>query len=202
MPTKLVAIYARVSTTQQDTDAQVAECRAYAARCGYEVVGVYEDRLSGMVGKDDRPELSRLLHDVFLKKVDTVLVFSIYRLGRSLKHCLEILESLKAHSVQFISLQQQIDTPSSTGQLIFNIFACLANYERTMILERTRLGRERAKAKGVKFGRPSRYSPTVGVAIRELRARGMSVRNISKQMGVGCGTIYKSLRETEVLASL
>ena len=192
---KRAAIYARVSTTGQDTETQLEECQSYAARCGYEVVGIYADTFSGMIGKDDRPELSRLLHDVFLKKVDTVIVFSIDRLGRSLKHCLEILETLKTHSVQFISLQQQIDTSSSTGQLIFNIFACLANYERTMILERTRLGRERAKSRGVKFGRPSRYSPTVGVAIRELKARGMSVRNIQRELKVGCGTVYKSLRE-------
>jgi DNA invertase Pin-like site-specific DNA recombinase len=178
MTSKRIAIYARVSTANQDTDAQVAECRAYADRCGYIVTGVYTDTISGTTGKDDRPELSRLLHDAFLKQCDAVVVYSIDRLGRSLKHCLEILESLKTYRCDFISLRQQIDTSSATGQLIFNIFACLANYERTMILERTRLGRERAKAKGVKFGRPSRYSPTVGVAIRELRSRGMSVRDL------------------------
>jgi DNA invertase Pin-like site-specific DNA recombinase len=146
-----------------------------------------------MVGKDDRPELTRLLHDVFLKKVETVLVFSIDRLGRSLKNCLEILETLKTHSCQFISLQQQIDTASPTGQLIFNIFACLANYERTMILERTRLGRERAKARGVKFGRPSRYNESVGTAVRELRSRGAGIREIAAQLQIGCGTVYKAL---------
>ncbi len=102
--------------------------------------GEYCDTISGTTGKDEREALSRLLSDAFTRKFDTVVVYSIDRLGRSLKHCLEILETLKEHHCDFVSLQQQIDTASPTGQLIFNIFACLASYERTMILERTALG--------------------------------------------------------------
>ncbi|MEY4526714.1 MAG: hypothetical protein RL768_433 [Nitrospirota bacterium] len=197
---KRIAIYARVSTAQQNTDAQVAECRAYAERCGYTVTGIYTDTISGTTGKDDRPELSRLLHDAFLKQCDAVVVYSIDRVGRSLKHCLEILETLKTHGVHFISLQQQIDTSSATGQLIFNIFACLASYERTQILERTALGRARAKARGVKFGRPSRYNETVETAVRALRERGAGIREIASQLQIGCGTVYRALGRHEVIA--
>lgn len=192
--TKRVAIYARVSTTQQDTEAQIAECQAYAQRCAYEMAGVYQDKISGVTGKDDRPELSRLLEDAFARKFDAVVVYSIDRLGRSLKHCLEILETLKAHRCDFISLKQQIDTSSATGQLIFNIFACLANYERTMILERTALGRARAKARGVRFGRPSSYNESVAISVRMLRARGAGIREIMGQLHLGAGTVYKALR--------
>jgi len=190
---KRIAIYARVSTSNQNTDAQEVECQNYAERCGYTVTGIYTDTISGTTGIDDRPELSRLLKDAFLKKYDAVVVYSIDRVGRSLKNCLEILEALKNHGVTFISLQQQIDTSSHMGQLIFNIFASLASYERTQILERTALGRARAKARGVKFGRPSKYNESVKTAIRELRTRGAGIREISRTLGIGVSTVYKAI---------
>ncbi len=188
-----VAIYCRVSTNQQDTEIQMNECRAYAERCGFEVVMVYQDKISGITGKEDRPELTRLLQDAFTRKFGTVIVYSIDRLGRSLKHCLEILESLKAHRCDFISIKQQIDTSSATGQLIFNIFASLASFERSQILERTALGRARAKERGVRFGRPSRMNESVAVAVRQLRERGAGIKEIAKSMKIGVGTVYKAL---------
>ena len=197
---KKIAIYCRVSTSQQDTETQVNECRAYAERCGYEVVKVYQDKISGVTGKEDRPELTLLLQDAFTRKFDAVVVYSIDRIGRSLKHCLDILESLKAHRTDFISIRQQIDTSSPTGQLIFNIFACLASYERTMILERTALGRERAKARGVKFGRKSKMNDSVAEAVRLLREKGAGIKDIAKSLQIGVGTVYKALKTAEIAA--
>lgn len=191
---KRVAIYGRVSTVGQSTDVQIQECQAYAHRCGYQVVGVYCDTISGTTGKDDRPALTRLLEDAFARKFDAVVVYSIDRLGRSLKHCLDILESLKIHRVDFISIKQQIDTSSPTGQLIFNLFACLASYERTQILERTALGRKRAKARGVKFGRPSKMNESVAEAVRLLREKGAGIKDIAKSLRIGVGSVYKALK--------
>ena len=197
---KKVAIYGRVSTSGQSTDIQLDECRQYAERCGYEVVATYTDTISGMTSKDDRAELTRLLNDAFTRKFDTVVVFSIDRLGRSLKHCLEILETLKSHRCDFISIKQQIDTSSPTGQLIFNIFACLANYERTMILERTALGRERAKARGVRFGRPSKMNSSVAEAVRLLREKGAGIKDIAKSLQIGVGSVYQALKSAQTAA--
>jgi len=191
---KKIAIYARVSTNQQDTEIQVNEARAYAERCGYEIVEIYEDKISGLTSKDDRPELSRLLTDAFSRKFSTVIVYSIDRLGRSLKHCLEILETLKSHRCDFVSITQNLDTSTQTGVLLFNLLAVLANYERTMILERTALGRARARANGVKFGRPSKYNESVANAVRMLRAKGAGIREIQKSLGIGAGTVYRALR--------
>lgn len=191
--TKRVAIYGRVSTVNQSTDVQLQECRAYAERCGYQVVGEYCDTISGTTGKDEREALGRLLQDAFAKNFQAVVVYSIDRLGRSLKHCLEILETLKVHRTDFISLKQQIDTSSPTGQLIFNIFASLASFERSQILERTALGRERAKARGVKFGRPSKMNESVAEAVKQLRQRGAGIKEISKSLKIGVGTVYKVL---------
>lgn len=187
------AIYCRVSTNQQDAEIQVNECRAYAERCGYEVVTVYQDKISGITGKEDRLELTLLLQDAFARKFQTVIVYSIDRLGRSLKHCLEILETLKDHGCDFVSIKQQIDTSSPTGQLIFNIFACLASYERTLILERTALGRQRAKARGVRFGRPSKMNSSVTEAVRLLREKGTGIKEIAKSLQIGVGSVYKAL---------
>ena len=197
---KRVAIYGRVSTTGQSTDIQLQECRGYAARCGYEIAGEYTDTISGTTGKDDREALSRLLEDAFLKRFDTVVVFSVDRLGRSLKHCLEILESLKAHRCDFISIKQQIDTSSPTGQLIFNIFASLASFERSQILERTALGRARAKARGVKFGRKSTMNSSVAEAVRLLREKGAGIKDFAKSLQIGVGTVYKALKTAEIAA--
>jgi DNA invertase Pin-like site-specific DNA recombinase len=190
---KRIAIYGRVSTSGQSTDIQLDECRQYAGRCGYEVVATYTDTISGTTSKDDREALTRLLEDAFARKFDAVVVYSIDRLGRSLKHCLEILEALKSHRCDFISIKQQIDTSSPTGQLIFNIFACLASYERTMILERTALGRERAKARGVKFGRPSKMNSSVAEAVRLLREKGAGIKVIARSLEIGVGSVYKAL---------
>jgi DNA invertase Pin-like site-specific DNA recombinase len=191
--TKRIAIYGRVSTAGQSTDVQIQECRAYAERCGYQVVGEYCDAISGITGKDDRPQLSRLLEDAFARKFDAVVVYSIDRLGRSLKHCLDILESLKDHQTNYISLKQQIDSSSPTGQLLMNLCICLASYERTMILERTALGRERAKARGVKFGRKSKLNSSVFEAVRLLREKGAGIKEIAKSLGIGVGSVYKAL---------
>jgi len=190
---KRIAIYARVSTANQSTDPQIHECRNYAERCGYQIVGEYCDTISGVTGADHRPELSRLLEDAFARKFEVVVVWSVDRLGRSLKHCLDILDTLRSHHSDFISIKQQIDTSSTMGQLIFNIFASLASYERTQILERTALGRARAKARGVKFGRPSRYNESVATAVRELRTRGAGIREISRTLGIGVSTVYKAI---------
>jgi len=197
---KRVAIYGRVSTSGQSTDIQLDECRQYAARCGYEIVGEYCDTISGTTGRDEREALGRLLEDAFVRKFDTVVVFSIDRLGRSLKHCLEILETLKSHHCDFISIKQTIDTSSPTGQLIFNIFACLANYERTMILERTALGRAKARDRGVKFGRPSKMNSSVAEAVRLLREKGAGIKDIARSLGIGVGSVYQALRAVKTAA--
>jgi len=190
---KRIAIYGRISTVNQSTDIQLQECRQYAERCGYQVVSEYCDTVSGVTGKDEREALTRLLEDAFARKFAAVVVYSIDRLGRSLKHCLEILETLKSHRIDFISIQQNIDTSSPAGQLIFNLFACIANWERTVLLERTALGRARAQARGVKFGRPSKMNSSVAEAVRLLREKGAGIKEISRSLEIGVGTVYKAL---------
>lgn len=100
-----VAIYGRVSTSGQSSDIQIQECRQYAERCGHQIIGEYCDTISGTTSKADREALGRLLEDAFARKFDTVVVYSIDRLGRSLKHCLDILDTLRERQVQFVSIK-------------------------------------------------------------------------------------------------
>jgi len=81
------------------------------------------------------------------------------------------------------------------GKLIFEIFACLASYERTQILERTALERERAKARGVRFGRPSKMNSSVAAAVRLLREKGAGIKDIARSLEIGVGTVYKALEQ-------
>ena len=189
---KKVAIYGRVSTSGQSTDIQLQECRQYAERCGYQVVGEYCDTISGR-HKQRRPRSTgSTARGCVYSKIRYGRCLLIDRLGRSLKHCLDILETLREpHRCEFISIKQQIDT-STSGQLIFQIFASLATYERTQILERTALGRERAKARGVDFGRPSKMNSSVAEAVRLLREKGAGIKDICGSLEIGVGNGLQS----------
>ncbi|MBA3506476.1 MAG: recombinase family protein, partial [Betaproteobacteria bacterium] len=140
--------YARVSTGEQTLDLQLDAL--HAAGCGT----VYRETASGT--KADRPVLEDVLS--YLRKGDTLVVWRLDRLGRSLKHLIETVERLEAMGVGFQSVTEAIDTTTSGGKLVFHIFAALAEFERTLIRERTRAGLKAARARGRQGGRPMTLS--------------------------------------------
>jgi len=93
-------------------------------------------------------------------------------------------------------LQQGLDTSSPSGRMMFSVFGALAEYERNLIRERVMAGQKRAKARGVRFGRPSTYNESVGTAVRELKSRGCGIREIASHLRIGCGTVYRALGTT------
>lgn len=133
-----VAIYARVSTEEQNVDKQVSECQEFCRNRGYEIIEVYKDVISG--AKDSRPQLDLLMKDCFKKKFDAVVVWKLDRLGRSLKHLLSIIEQWEKYNINFICVTQQFDTTSSNGKLLFSIFGAVTQFERDLISERTKMG--------------------------------------------------------------
>src|SRR3990167_7971228 len=148
-----VALYARVSTADQNVDTQLTALRDYCARMGYDVAGEYVD--SGFSGKDDRrPEFERLLADLRQGRADAVVVYKLDRIGRSLKHLLNLFEEFKARGVGFVSLSQNIDTNTPEGRMFLQMLMVLAQYERELIVARTMAGLERAKRQGKRLGRP------------------------------------------------
>lgn len=133
-----VAIYARVSTDEQDVDKQIEECREFCTNRGYNIVDIYKDVISGT--KDSRPQLDLLMKDCYRKKFNAVVVWKLDRLGRSLKHLLSIINTWEKYNINFICVTQQFDTTTSNGKLMFSIFGAMAQFERDLISERTKLG--------------------------------------------------------------
>lgn len=143
---KRCAIYARVSTEEQNPQIQIDELKKSSSQQNYMVFDIYVDKVSGT--KSSRPELMRLLKDAKNKRFDVVLCYKLDRLGRSLQHLIKIISYFQKWDVDFICTSQNIDTTTSSGRLVFHIFAAIAEFERELISERTKLGMKKAKNVG------------------------------------------------------
>lgn len=180
--------YARVSTDDQSLDLQLDALRA--AGCEK----VYEEKVSGAA--KDRPQLAKLVDEI-LRVGDTLTVWRLDRLGRSLPHLVKTVEDLKARGVGFESLQERIETETASGRLVFHVFAALADFERNIIRERTHAGLAAARARGRTGGRKA-LDPEKVKALRKLAAdRGNSPGFICKTLGISRATLYKYLRSEE-----
>jgi DNA invertase Pin-like site-specific DNA recombinase len=184
--------YARVSTKDQSLDLQVDALRR--AGCGK----VYPEIVSG--AKAERPVLDALLAD--LRSGDVLVIWKLDRLGRSLRHLVELASALLEKGVGLKSLNDPIDTTTSSGRLTFNLFASLAEFERDLIRERTQAGLTAARARGRLGGRPKGLAPqaeTTACAAETLyRERRLSVREIADQLGIAKSTLYQYLRHRGV----
>jgi DNA invertase Pin-like site-specific DNA recombinase len=193
-----VAIYARVSTKEQSTEAQVAQLAAYCQGRGWADAVVFrDDGISGV--RDNRPELDRLRRRMAAGEFDTIVVSKMDRLGRSLGMILRLWDEADAAGVRVIVIDQGIDTSTPAGRLQRNMLAALAEFERELILERTRAGIARARALGKKFGAPRRISEAVAREVRERRGQGESLRMISQRMSLKLGAVRSVLRRDQSL---
>ena len=180
-------IYARVSTADQTTENQTLELQKVAKRNGWALEAVYEDTISG--AKTDRPALQRLLQGVVRKEFDVVMVWDVSRLGRSLRHLVELLEEFHTKGVNLYFHQQGIDTTTPSGKMMFQMCGVFAEFERSILKERVKAGLERARASGKRLGRPS-VPPITVKKIQALRASGLSYRAIAKKTGVSVGKVH------------
>jgi DNA invertase Pin-like site-specific DNA recombinase len=188
---KRAALYARVSTlAAQNPEMQLTELREYAARRGWKVVEEYVDRMSGV--RESRPALNRMMNDARRRKFDVIVVWKIDRFGRSLKHLVNALAELDALGVDFVSLRDNLDLGTPAGRLMFQIIGAMAEFERSLIQERVRAGLRNAKQKGKRLGRPPAVLDAARIAA--LRDSGATWRAISRQLGLGIGTVYNALR--------
>jgi len=192
-PTR-VALYARVSTSSghQDPEMQLRELREYALRRGWQIFEEFVDRgVSG--GKASRPALNRLTTDACQRKFDAVLVWKLDRFGRSLRHLVNSLAELEALGIAFISLRDNLDLSTPTGRLMFQLLAAMAEFEHSLIQERVKAGMRHARAKGKRIGRPRVFVSESKV--EQLRASGASWRDVAKKLGVGVGTVRRSVQQ-------
>ncbi len=179
--------YARVSTLEQNPGLQVDEVTA--AGCWK----VWTDHASGAL--DRRPQLDEVLEQ--LRPGDTLVVWRLDRLGRSLRHLIEVVTGLDERGVGFRSLRENIDTTTAGGRLVFHLFGALAQFEREIIRDRTVAGLTAARARGRVGGRPSKLTAEqVRQARRMYDARELTVEQIGAVLGVSRTSIYRALGKT------
>jgi DNA invertase Pin-like site-specific DNA recombinase len=185
--------YARVSTGEQTLDLQLDALAA--AGCPK----VYRETASG--AKADRPVLAEVLG--YLRPGDTLVVWRLDRLGRSLRHLIETVAALAVRGIGFRSLTEQIDTTTPGGKLIFHVFGALAEFERDLIRERTHAGLAAARARGRRGGRPKKLADPKRLALaRALYDGGQAdVATICQTLGVSRATLYRALNEHPRAAS-
>ena len=186
-----LAIYARVSTSDQTCEQQLTALREYSSRLGAKSVAEYIETASG--ADDDRPVHARLMEAARRRKVDCICVVKLDRFGRSLQKLVRDIQDLTSYGCRFIAIDQAIDTDkkSATGQLLIHIMAAFAEFERTLISDRTKAGIARARAGGSKIGRPSRTVDVVRA--RELVISMKSYRKAAAQMGLPLAVLHRAL---------
>ncbi len=180
--------YARVSTQDQKLDLQTEALRA--AGCGK----IFTDVASGAKAK--RPGLDEAL--AYLRQGDTLIVWKIDRLGRSVSHLIRTVDELRERGIAFRSLSDAaIDTTTTSGKLVFNLFAVLADFERELIRDRTRAGLAVAKARGRSGGRRPVITPAKLARAQKLMKTGLTAREAAAAIGVGKTALYNALRQQE-----
>jgi DNA invertase Pin-like site-specific DNA recombinase len=195
MKTKRIFIYGRVSTADQRHESQIAEVQDYVRRRWGDNVAitVITDTASG--AKTSREGLDRVMHLVRHGKVDVVACFKLDRLGRSLPHLAQIITEFDQHDVAIVATSQGIDTnqDSPAGRLQMHVLMAVAQFERSLIVERVRAGQAAARSKGVRFGRPStlwQHKEKICVLLKQ----GLSCRAVARETGLplGSGSIFRA----------
>ena len=188
--------YVRVSTKEQSFDLQVDALQQ--AGCDK----LYREVVSG--ARTERPGLDQVVDR--LRAGDVLVIWKLDRLGRSLKHLVELVNTLRERGIGLQSLNDPIDTTTPQGRLSFNLFASLAEFERDLIRERTQAGLSAARARGRNGGRPKGLSAqaeaTACAAETLYRERQLSVRQIAARLGIAKSTLYAYLRHRGVPISL
>src|SRR5260370_24980392 len=188
-----VALYARVSTTngRQDTETQLIPLREFCKQRGWEVYKEFID--NGISGtKESRPALDAMLKDAARGKFDAVLCWKLDRVGRSLKHLIGLLAELESVRVAFVSLSDNLDLTTPQGRLMFQIIGAMAEFERSLIVERVTAGMRRAKSLGHLPGR--KRQPLDLVAIRARMTAGESLRTVAKSLAISPALLSKRVK--------
>ena len=195
MSVKRIAIYGRVSTDAQSHASQLREVRRYVKRRWPKAeVTEYLDKASGT--RFSRAELDELMANVRKDRVDVVGVYKLDRLGRSLQHLAQLISEFERHGTALVATSQGIDTSSSNpaGRLQMHVLAAVAEFERSVIVERINAGLAAARDRGATLGRPrTLYNHRDAVA--KLSRRGLSGRKIAVQLNIPAGSVFALMRD-------
>jgi len=185
------AIYARVSTFDQNVSMQLNDLRRLATQRGFELWKEYVDEgQSG--GKTSRPSLDEMLADARSGRFQVLLIWKLDRLGRSTSHLISLLEDLKSWNVQLVSFSEGLDFTTTAGKLFYTLLGAFAEFEKDTIRERVRAGLRNARARGVQLGRPSlrKFTAQDIKQIRRDRRKGMAFRQLAVKHGTSIWTAY------------
>ncbi len=177
---KRCAIYARVSTDEQDESLQLTALSEFVSQRGWELKGAYVDH--GVSSRSVRPELERMMRDAHKGRFDVITVWKFDRFARSTRELVFALEQFQVLGIDFVSVTQAIDTSGPMGKLVFSVLAAIAEFERELIRERVKAGMKEARRRGKHCGRPARGFDVVKAA--ELRQSGLSWRKLAVATGV------------------
>jgi DNA invertase Pin-like site-specific DNA recombinase len=194
MKTKRIVIYARISTADQSHESQLREVQEYVARRWRDAeTTIISDTASG--ARFTRDGLDRLMQLVRRNKVDCVCCFKLDRLGRSLPHLAQIISEFDQHNVALIATSQGISTDqdSPVGRLMLHVLAAISEFERSLIRERVLAGQAAARAKGVRFGRPSTLWQHKE-KVCDLLKQGLSCRAVARETGLPLGSVFNLSR--------
>jgi DNA invertase Pin-like site-specific DNA recombinase len=175
--------YARVSTQDQNLDMQLDALKQLGCE------KIFQEKMT--TRKRERPQLEELLKQ--LRTGDTVVVYKLDRISRSTKHLIELSEHFESEGVQFVSIQDNIDTSSPMGRFFFRVMASMAELERDIISERTKSGLEAARARGRNGGRPKTDNKKVELALKMYHSKEYSISEIVKATGVSQATLYRNI---------
>ena len=180
------AVYARVSTLDQEPENQLAELRRYVRARSWPAATEYVDH--GVSGaKDRRPALDRLIREATRRRFDVLICWRLDRLGRNLRHLVTLLDELQALGVSFVSLGEGIDCTTPAGRLQLHVLAALAEFEKARIAERVQAGLERARRQGKRLGRPYAEVPRERLSAVE----GLPLTDAAAQLGVSRSTLKR-----------
>ena len=179
------ALYARVSTLDQEPENQLAELRRYAAARGWETSEYVDHGVSG--SEDRRKALDALVQDVRRRRVDVVVCWRLDRLGRGLRHLVSLLDEFHALGVAFVSLAEGIDATTPAGRLQMHVLGAIAEFERARIAERVKAGLARARANGTRLGTPKAVVPTEQLT----EVAHLSTREAAERLGVSMTTVKR-----------
>jgi len=189
--TKRVALYLRVSTSDQTTDNQRMELRSAIKRQGWQITQIFEDQgVSGAKGREQRPGLDALMKGVSRRDFDIVAAWSVDRLGRSLQDLVSLLAEFHSKRVDLYLHQQGLDTTTPAGKAMYQMLGVFSEFERAIIQERIKAGLARARAEGKVCGRP-RVGPEVEAAIKKARKNGDGIRKIARDLGIGTSVVQR-----------
>ncbi|WP_109486245.1 recombinase family protein [Occallatibacter savannae] len=196
---KKAALYARTSTVDQHPESQLIQLREIAAQRGFEVVATYCDHgISG--SKARRPGIDAMMRDGRRGRFSVILTAAFDRLARSTKNFIAIIDEAESANIQIISAREAVDTSTPTGRMFVTMLGCIAEMEKSFIVERVRAGIRRRRLEGLRVGR--RPLDLDHASLIEDRMKGMSLTAVAKRYGVSRASVVRWVREAQKMTAI